>query len=105
MTGTNDGYKFGTGYFTNVTDPIISVRVGDAIKYRNDTGGHPLAIKDSNDNIVAEEDSVTKKTEWVPTSPGIYRYYCTAHPDTMGAELIVYDKNFAHNNIITAVQE
>ena len=105
VTGTNGGYKFGTGYFTNVTDPIISVRVGDAVNFRNDTGGHPLAIKDSNDNIVAEEDSVTKKTRWVPTSPGIYRYYCTAHPDTMGAELIVYDKNFAHNNIITAVQE
>jgi len=105
VNGTNEGYMFGAGYFTNQTDPIISVRVGDAVNFRNDTGGHPLAIKDSNDTIVAEEDSVTKKTRWVPTSPGAYRYYCTAHPDTMGADLKVYDKNFAHNNIITAVQE
>ena len=105
VNGTNNGYIFGAGYFTNVTDPGIAIRVGDPITFRNDTGGHPLAIKDSNDFIVAEEDSVTKKTRWLPTHPGIYRYYCTAHPDTMGADLIVFDKNFTYNNIVTAVQE
>jgi len=105
VTGTNDGYRFGTGLRANETDPRLNAKIGDSITFRNDIGGHPLAIKDSNDRIVAEEDSVTKKTRWVPTSPGIYRYYCTTHPDTMGADIVVCDTKFAHNNIITAIQE
>jgi plastocyanin len=71
----------------------------------NNTGGHPLAIKDSNDFIVAEEDAGTKKTRWIPTHAGVYRYYCTTHPDTMGSTFRIYSGSEHYQDLTTLIQD
>jgi hypothetical protein len=93
VNGTNAGYKFGSGLntvaYANTIDQDLFARIGDPISFTNNTGGHPLVIKDSNDFIVAEEDATTKITSWTPRQAGTYRYYCVTHPDAMGANIYV----------------
>lgn len=109
VNGANTGYKFGSGLntwgYANTTDSALQAKVGDSITFKNDTGGHPLAIKDSNDFIVAEEDAGTTKTRWIPTHGGVYRYYCTAHPDTMGSTFTIYGGSEYSNDTTTLIQD
>lgn len=109
VNGANTGYKFGPGLntlgYSGMTDAPLQAKVGDSITFKNDTGGHPLAIKDSDDFIVAEEDAGTTKTRWIPTHPGVYRYYCTTHPDTMGSTFIIYGGSEYSKDLITLIQD
>jgi plastocyanin len=110
VNGANAGYKFGSGGsntsgYANTTDSALQAKVGDSIVFMNNTGGHPLAIKDSNDFIVAEEDAGTKKTRWIPTHAGVYRYYCTTHPDTMGSTFRIYSGSEHYQDLTTLIQD
>jgi hypothetical protein len=91
VNGTSNGYKFGAGPLANQTDPVLTMRVGDTISFTNNTGGHPLAIKDADGNDIATESGTV--TTWTASQHGVYRYYCTAHPTTMGNDLYVYSDN------------
>lgn len=109
VSGTNAGYTFGGGLntvgLTNTTDQDLFAKVGDPITFTNNTGGHPLAIKDQNDLIVAEEDTATKITSWTPSQAGTYRYYCTAHPDTMGANIYIVGGLKYSKDLVTLIQD
>jgi len=84
VNSSTTGYVFST----NQTDPVLTMRVGDTINFTNNTGGHPLAIKDPDGNDVATESGTV--TNWTASQHGVYRYYCTIHPTTMGNDIYVY---------------
>ena len=44
------------GEITDTTDPEINIIVGDTLVLQNNSGGHPVEIKDDGDNIIATED-------------------------------------------------
>jgi hypothetical protein len=79
VSGDGSNYTF-SGDATG-SDPTLNVIVGDVLTFTNNTGGHPLAIKNSLGVDVATESSGI--TSWTPTVAGKYNYYCTAHPADM----------------------
>lgn len=68
-------------------DPTLNVNVGDTLVFQNDTGSHPLAIKDSSNLDVATQSGTS--LNWIPTSAGTYTYYCVTHPGSMFGTITV----------------
>lgn len=68
-------------------DPSLSANVGDTLIFQNNSGGHPLAIKDSSNVDLATESNGS--LSWTPTSVGTYTYYCQAHSGSMFGTITV----------------
>lgn len=87
----NRNYTLASGDGANYTfsgeisgsDPALHAFSGETLSFTNNTGGHPLAIKDSSNNIVATESAGT--LNWTPSSAGEYTYYCTLHSSMSGS--------------------
>ena len=72
-------------------DPTLYVIVGDTLSFTNNTGGHPLAIKNSSDVIQVTESGGS--LSFNPTVAGTYTYYCTvAGHQNMSGSIIVVDR-------------
>ena len=74
------------GEITDLTDPEINVIIGDTLVLDNNSGGHPIEIKDSGNNVVATQDVSTEETTFTPTATGTYTYQCTVsgHQNMVG---------------------
>ncbi|MAI05481.1 MAG: hypothetical protein CMA07_07195 [Euryarchaeota archaeon] len=74
------------GEITDLTDPEINVIIGDTLVLDNNSGGHPIEIKDSSDNVVATQDVSTEETTFTPSATGTYTYQCTVsgHENMVG---------------------
>ena len=85
-SGDGTDYTFSDGS----KDPTININVGDYVVFTNQTGGHPLNIKDSSNNIVATPNTsgTWPVTEYSPSSAGTYTYYCTVHPNMSGSIIV-----------------
>jgi plastocyanin len=80
-SGDGSDYTFASGStdrsgeIQSLQDPTLDVIINDTIVLNNNTGGHPLQIKDGDDNVLATESSSTVSYQF--TSTGIYYYQCT----------------------------
>lgn len=73
------------------SDPTIYVVAGDTLTFNNNTGGHPLAVKNSSDTILASESGST--LSFTPATAGTYTYYCTVSGhENMNGQIIVIDR-------------
>lgn len=79
VSGDGTNYTF-SGAATG-SDPTLNVIIGDTLTFTNNTGGHPLLIKNSSGSNVATES--VGVTTWTPSVEGSYIYYCQTHPTTM----------------------
>ena len=79
VSGDGTNYTF-SGDATG-SDPTLNVIIGDTLTFTNNTGGHPLSIKNSSGSDVATESGGV--TTWTPSVEGSYIYYCQTHPTTM----------------------
>lgn len=93
------------GAISNLTDPDINVIINDTLVLDNNSGGHPIEIKDSDNTVVATQDVTTEETTFTPTATGTYTYQCTvsghqnmvgniivtAEPDGISAPTAEYD--------------
>lgn len=83
-SGNGSDYTFDSGQsdrngeITDLTDPEINVILGDTLVLDNNTGGHPLEIKDSGNNVVVSTaDIIDGQSTFTPTATGTYTYQCT----------------------------
>lgn len=72
-SGDGTNYTF-SGDATG-TDPTLNANIRDTLTFTNSTGGHPLAIYNSQGIEVASESSGT--TTFTPKYPDTYYYQCT----------------------------
>ena len=72
-SGDGNNYTF-SGDATG-TDPVLSANIQDTLTFTNNTGGHPLAIYNSQGVEVASESGGT--TTFTPKYPDTYYYQCT----------------------------
>jgi len=74
------------GVITDLTDPDINVIISDTLVFDNNSGGHPMEIKDSDDTVVATQDETTAETTFTPATTGTYTYQCTVagHENMIG---------------------
>ena len=81
-SGDGNNYTF-SGDATG-TDPVLSANIQDTLTFTNNTGGHPLAIYNSQGVEVASESGGT--TTFTPKYPDTYYYQCTVsgHEDMRG---------------------
>ena len=93
--GDGNDYTFDAGQsdrngeITDLTDPDINIVVGDTLVLDNNSGGHPIEIKDSSNNvIVSSADIIDGVTTWNTTgnAVGTYTYQCTVsgHQNMVG---------------------
>jgi hypothetical protein len=76
-----------SGTITDLTDPTITINVGDTLVLNNLTGGHVLEYQDGSNNTIATESNTN--LSYTFTTVGTYYYVCTAHPSTMIGTIIV----------------
>lgn len=70
------------------TDPALSVNIQDTLTFTNNTGGHPLAIYNSQGVEVASESGGS--TAFTPKYPDTYYYQCTASGhENMRGDIVV----------------
>lgn len=72
-SGDGNNYTF-SGDATG-TDPVLSANIQDTLTFANNTGGHPIAIYNSQGVEVASESGGT--TTFTPKYPDTYYYQCT----------------------------
>jgi hypothetical protein len=102
-SGDGNNYTF-SGDATG-TDPKLDVKTGDTLIFTNNTGGHPIGIKDSSGALIAQESGgiLTFST----LREGVYRYECQAPHPNMSNEIVVtrgvgsYDN--PHNNFLASL--
>jgi plastocyanin len=80
-SGDGSDYTFASGStdrsgeLQSLQDPSLDIIIGDTVVLNNNTGGHPLQIKDGSDNVLATESSST--ISYTFNSGGTYYYQCT----------------------------
>jgi plastocyanin len=87
ISGDGNNYLFSEDFIG--ADPSLKLFLGEAVIFDNIGGGHTLAIKDSEGNDVVNESN--NKTNFIPSSTGVYTYYCKSHPSSMQGEINVYN--------------
>ena len=72
------------GEITDLTDPDINIINGDTLVLQNNSGGHPVEIKDDGNNVLVTETGGT--TTFTPSATGTYTYQCTVggHENMVG---------------------
>lgn len=90
VTASGTSHYVFTGDATG-NDPVLVSLVGESVRVINNSGGHPLAIKNSSGNTVATQSGTTLM--WTPTVAGEYTYFCTSHSGTMTNKLYVMNTN------------
>jgi plastocyanin len=94
ISGDGNNYLFSEDFIG--ADPSLKLFLGEAVIFDNIGGGHTLAIKDSEGNNVVNESN--NKTNFIPSSTGVYTYYCKSHPSSMQGEINVYNyKEISYN--------
>jgi plastocyanin len=94
ISGDGNNYLFSEDFIG--ADPSLKLFLGEAVIFDNIGGGHTLAIKDSEGNNVVNESN--NKTNFIPSSTGVYTYYCESHPSSMQGEINVYNyKEISYN--------
>ena len=98
ITGDGTGYTF-TGDISG-TDPIINALTKETLTFNN-TGGHPLAIYNSQGELVASESSGV--TTFTPKYPDTYYYQCTVdgHENMRGDIVIANGTLGSYDNPFT----
>lgn len=94
ITGAESGVSYTFSGAVSGSNPSISANAGDTIIFNNQIGGaHPLAVKNSNGQVLASP-SASGVTTFSPTSSGNFIYQCTVigHENMTGNITIINTK-------------
>ena len=85
---SGDGSSYTVSGDATGSDPTLNVSTRDTLTFTNNTGGHPLAIYNSQGHAVASESGGT--TTFTPLYPDTYYYQCTTTGhESMRGDIVV----------------
>jgi len=79
------------GSFSEQSDYSIRFRTTDSVIFDKQFSGHPLMLKDSNGDVLNDFNSMSDvgQQTYQFTTPGVYEYFCTAHPTDMVGQITI----------------